>query len=178
MPLCLEQDNLDDIPNYVVIGAFSKQANAIRFTDRAQKALKLDAKFEMNPKRNLYYVYVLNTEDLSLAVQEAQAIKGRSLNSGIHGSTGDLLPIILVRMDRSLYPWILILPPEVKEEVKVVESTPEVKVDSAATHRELSTLHRKHPKFQRLHFLLRTMDQKVPDSYLKFPAVGHETDTR
>jgi hypothetical protein len=26
----LEQNNLDDIPNYVVIGAFSKQANARR----------------------------------------------------------------------------------------------------------------------------------------------------
>ena len=74
----LEQDNLDDIPNYVVIGAFSKQVNAIKFTDSAQKALNLDAKFEMNPKRNLYYVYVLNTEDLSFAVQEAKRLRSES----------------------------------------------------------------------------------------------------
>ena len=65
----LEQTRLDDIPNYVVIGAFAKQTNAIRFTDRAQKDLKLNAKFEMNLRRNLYYVYVLSTEDLALAIQ-------------------------------------------------------------------------------------------------------------
>ena len=74
----LEQDTLDDIPNYVVIGAFSKQTNAVRFTDHAQKDLKLDAKFEMNLRRNLYYVYVLSTEDLTLAIQEARRLRTES----------------------------------------------------------------------------------------------------
>lgn len=124
----LEQDNTDDIPNYVVIGAFSKQANAVKFTDRAQKALHLDAKFEMNPKRNLYYVYVLNTENLSLAVQEAKRLRAESEfrdtwvyrgsftdNSGVDGQV--IIPIA----DTDPIP-----------EVKVVEPTPEVKADSAA----------------------------------------------
>ncbi len=128
---CLDQDNLDDIPNYVVIGAFSKQVNAIKFTDRAQKALNLDAKFEMNPKRNLYYVYVLNTEDLSLAVKEARRLRQESEfrdtwvyrgsftdNSGADGQ-------IIIPLDTDPVP-----PP--KEEVITVESTPEVKIDSAA----------------------------------------------
>ena len=128
----LEQDNLDDIPNYVVIGAFSKQANAIKFTDRAQKALNLEAKYEMNPKRNLYYVYVLNTEDLALAVQEAKRLRAESEfrdtwvyrgsftdNSGVDGQ-------VIIPVDTDPVP-------EVKEEVKVVESAPEVKIDSTAT---------------------------------------------
>ena len=86
----LEQTQLDVIPNYVVIGAFSKQTNAIRFTDHAQKDLKLDAKFEMNVRRNLYYVYVLNTEDLALLCKK-QGDFVPNLNSEIPGFTGDLL---------------------------------------------------------------------------------------
>jgi outer membrane protein OmpA-like peptidoglycan-associated protein len=74
----LEQPTLDDIPNYVVIGAFAIHRNAIRFTNHAQKDLKLDAKFEMNLRRNLYYVYVLSTEDLPLAIQEARRLRAES----------------------------------------------------------------------------------------------------
>src|SRR5688572_28865011 len=74
----LEQTGLDTIPNYVVIGAFKNQNNAIRFTDHAQKDLKLNAKFEMNVRRNLYYVYVLNTENLEAAVQEAKRLRAES----------------------------------------------------------------------------------------------------
>ncbi|HTE34375.1 MAG TPA: OmpA family protein, partial [Chryseolinea sp.] len=75
----LEQTTLDDTtPNYVVIGAFSKQTNAIRFTRHAQKDLKLDAKFEMNRRRNLYYVYVLSTQDLVAAISEARRLRSES----------------------------------------------------------------------------------------------------
>ena len=75
----MEQNALaDTTPNYVVIGAFSKQPNAIRFTRHAQKDLKLDAKFEMNRVRNLYYVYVLSTQDLTLAVSEARRLRAES----------------------------------------------------------------------------------------------------
>jgi outer membrane protein OmpA-like peptidoglycan-associated protein len=74
----LEQSQIDVVPNYVVIGAFSKQSNAIRFTDHAQKDLKMNAKFEMNVRRNLYYVYVLSTDDLALAVQEARRLRTES----------------------------------------------------------------------------------------------------
>ncbi len=113
-----EQDNQDDIPNYVVIGAFSKQVNAVRFTDRAQKALNLEAKFEMNPKRNLYYVYVIRTEDLALAVREAKRLRAESEfrdtwvyrgsftdNSGVDGQViipVDTDPIPEVKVSRQL----------------------------------------------------------------------------
>lgn len=74
----LDQFLDDNIPNYVVIGAFSKQPNAVRFTKHAQRDLKLDAKYEMNRRRNLYYVYVLNTQDLTLAIAEAKRLRSES----------------------------------------------------------------------------------------------------
>jgi outer membrane protein OmpA-like peptidoglycan-associated protein len=63
--------------NYVVIGAFAVHRNAINFTSHA-KELKLNAQFEMNRNRNLYYVYVLDTEDRSQAIQEAQRIRSET----------------------------------------------------------------------------------------------------
>ncbi len=75
---CFDQDTLDEMPNYVVIGAFAKQTNAIRFTNHAHNDLELDAKYEMNLRRNLYYVYVLSTDDLSIAMQEAKRLREES----------------------------------------------------------------------------------------------------
>ena len=75
---CLDQGRLDDRPNYVVIGAFRVYKNAIRFTAHAHKDLKMDAKFELNPYRKLYYVYVLSTDDQSLAINEARRLREES----------------------------------------------------------------------------------------------------
>jgi outer membrane protein OmpA-like peptidoglycan-associated protein len=119
----LEQTQLDVVPNYVVIGAFSKQTNAIRFTDHAQKDLKLYAKFEMNVRRNLYYVYVLNTDDLALAVQEARRLRAESeftdtwvYRGSFDGSGPE--PIVIT-------PTVETKPEEVKtEEVKTPETSP------------------------------------------------------
>src|SRR3990170_8886141 len=74
----VEQEHLDERPNYVVIGAFSIHRNAIRFTAHAHKDLKMNAKFEMNPFRKLYYVYVLSTEDQELAINEAKRLRAES----------------------------------------------------------------------------------------------------
>ncbi len=71
------QPNSGQSPNYVVIGAFSYQKNAVRFTNHA-KALEMDAKFQINPNRNLYYVYVLSTEDRELAIQAAMGLRSNS----------------------------------------------------------------------------------------------------
>jgi len=68
----------DDLPNYVVIGAFAVHKNAIRFANYALKDLSLDAKFEMNPHRNLYYVYVLRTLDRDHAIAEALRLREQS----------------------------------------------------------------------------------------------------
>ncbi len=125
----LEQKQLDVIPNYVVIGAFSKQTNAIRFTDHAQKDLKLDAKFEMNVRRNLYYVYVLNTEDLAVAVQEARRLRSESeftdtwvYRGSFDGSGPE--PIVIT-------PTIEAKPEEVKPEA-AIETSPVTTEQNAA----------------------------------------------
>lgn len=60
--------------NYVVIGAFAVHRNAIKFTSRAA-ALKYDARYEFNPNRNLYYVYVLDTKDREVALSEARRLR-------------------------------------------------------------------------------------------------------
>lgn len=67
-----------EFPNYVVIGAFKFHRNAVRFTTHAHDDLQLNAKFEMNPNRKLYYVYVLNTPDRSEAIAEARRLRGES----------------------------------------------------------------------------------------------------
>jgi len=73
-----EQAPSDERPNYVVIGAFRVYKNAVRFTASANKNLKRDVKFEMNPYRKLYYVYVLSTEDQELAINEAKRLREES----------------------------------------------------------------------------------------------------
>lgn len=72
-----EQVNLDVPQNYVVIGAFKIYRNAVRFSDHAQR-LSLDAKYEKNANRNLYYVYVLQTADRAAAIAEANRLRSES----------------------------------------------------------------------------------------------------
>jgi outer membrane protein OmpA-like peptidoglycan-associated protein len=74
----MEQAPMEETPNYVVIGAFSVHRNALRFTARAHSELKVNARFEMNANRNLYYVYVLSTDDHSLAIREALRLRQES----------------------------------------------------------------------------------------------------
>ncbi len=63
------------IPNYaVVIGAFSVQANAARFTKQVKKQ-NLKPLTQFNEIKNLYYVYILETNDLDAAVVEAKRLQ-------------------------------------------------------------------------------------------------------
>src|SRR5690242_5288437 len=69
------QLNNPDESNYVVvIGAFSVQQNAVKFTSKASK-INLDAKYEMNQSRHLYYVFVLTTHDKQTAIDEALRLR-------------------------------------------------------------------------------------------------------
>lgn len=68
----------DSLPCYVVIGAFSKHRNAVRFTAQASKNLQLKASFELNPARNLYYVYSLVTNDRSQAIAEVNRLRSET----------------------------------------------------------------------------------------------------
>ncbi|MBX2895656.1 MAG: OmpA family protein [Cyclobacteriaceae bacterium] len=62
---------------YVVIGAFGIPRNAIEFTENAKK-YGYPAQFEMNPKRKLFYVYVLHTDAREAAITEAVRLQKNS----------------------------------------------------------------------------------------------------
>ncbi|MBT1709909.1 OmpA family protein [Fulvivirgaceae bacterium PWU5] len=68
----------DDAQNYVVIGAFKYQRNAVRFTRHANHDLSLHANIQLNPARQLYYVFVLRTADRAAAISEARRLRARS----------------------------------------------------------------------------------------------------
>ena len=66
------------VSNYVVIGAFAVYKNATSFavkTNRMEEQLRLTALYELNPSRNLYYVYVLSTDDQEAAVRMATRLR-------------------------------------------------------------------------------------------------------
>ncbi|HYC84838.1 MAG TPA: OmpA family protein [Chryseosolibacter sp.] len=67
----------DPHSNYVVIGAFSYKQNAERFV-RGARRRALDAKYHLNANRNLYYVYVLSSEDKERARQEANRLRAET----------------------------------------------------------------------------------------------------
>lgn len=74
LPTAVAAQDIDPYPNYVVIGAFAHHKNAIHFTDDANKH-HFPAQFEMNPNRNLYYVFVLTTPDRDYAMAEALRLR-------------------------------------------------------------------------------------------------------
>ena len=63
-------------PNYVVIGAFEFKKNAVKFTNQASKEHTVT--YEINPSRNLYYVYILKTNDKKQAIEEALRLQSNS----------------------------------------------------------------------------------------------------
>lgn len=63
-------------PNYVVIGAFEFKKNAVKFTSKASSEFK--ASYEVNPNRNLYYVYILKTSNREEAIAEALRLQANS----------------------------------------------------------------------------------------------------
>jgi len=60
--------------NYVVIGAFRVLDNAVRFTAASNKN-GFAAQYAIQPSRNLYYVYILNTDDRKKAFNMLIKIK-------------------------------------------------------------------------------------------------------
>ncbi|HZY81613.1 MAG TPA: OmpA family protein [Cyclobacteriaceae bacterium] len=58
--------------NYVVIGAFSVKDNAV------QLAVKARAELEINPAKQLYYVFVMKTEDHQQALNEATRLRSQT----------------------------------------------------------------------------------------------------
>lgn len=63
--------------NYVTIGVFAVQDNAVRYTARANKA-GFNAQYAINPSRNLYYVYVMESADRRKAVSFMMKVRAES----------------------------------------------------------------------------------------------------
>jgi outer membrane protein OmpA-like peptidoglycan-associated protein len=61
-PLAVSAQTKGPSDHYVVIGAFAKLDNAVRYTDKANKN-NFSAQYAINPVNKLYYVYLLNTKD-------------------------------------------------------------------------------------------------------------------
>lgn len=70
--------NPDSSKNYVVIGAFAKERNALRFVIHVKEDLQLSAKSEFNGNRSLYYVYSFTTDDHSEAINEAKRLRSET----------------------------------------------------------------------------------------------------
>lgn len=77
VPVVASGQGAESFPNYVVIGAFAYHENAVHFTADARQQ-RFPAQFEMNPNRNLYYVYVLTTQDRDRAIAEAVRLRSES----------------------------------------------------------------------------------------------------
>lgn len=68
------QTHIANNSNYVIIGAFSVQNNASRFVKSA-KQQDLNAEYTFNPDRELYYVFVLRTKDVTQAMAQAAKLR-------------------------------------------------------------------------------------------------------
>ena len=84
----LHQTSFQPGVNYVVIGAFAVHRNAVRFTSHAVE-LKYNARYELNANRNLYYVYVMDTEDREIALSEARRLRVESefIDAWVYGGS-------------------------------------------------------------------------------------------
>jgi outer membrane protein OmpA-like peptidoglycan-associated protein len=69
-----EPDVIASNQYYVVIGAFAVHDNATNFVKHAS-SLQLPASYALNTDKNLYYVYVLRTDDREKAVEQAQQVR-------------------------------------------------------------------------------------------------------
>jgi outer membrane protein OmpA-like peptidoglycan-associated protein len=124
-----QQTSSPEYPNYVVIGAFAIEKNAVKFTDQAN-AMNFHAQFDLNPNRKLFYVYVLSTNDHDQAIAEALRLRKETKyddawvyhgaigkNSEGHPSGTDINPV-------NEKPLTVVSPQE-NREPEPVESTPE-----------------------------------------------------
>lgn len=75
--LFAQQNANTDQSLYVVIGAFAIPHNAIEFTENAKKQ-NINAEYALNPKRKLFYVFAMHTEDRKQAINEAIKLQKQS----------------------------------------------------------------------------------------------------
>lgn len=102
---------------YVVIGAFAKESNAKKFSGFARSRF-FQATYEINPVKNLFYVYVIKSSikkeaiDQVLILQKEDSFKDSWVFTGNLGSGSVTVPIVEVK------------PMPVKAEPQATESIP------------------------------------------------------
>jgi outer membrane protein OmpA-like peptidoglycan-associated protein len=77
--------------NFVVIGAFRNETNAVHFTEAARHN-HFDASYKLNKVRQLFYVYIMQSDDVHKAVHEVLKLRSHSEYTGAwvyHGVLGD-----------------------------------------------------------------------------------------
>lgn len=116
--------------NYVIIGVFKNMTNAVHYTDAA-RAHHVDANYALNKVRLLYFVFVLQTDSVQIAIQEVLKLRASSEYTGAwvyHGVLGEGQVHDGVRIDLTL--------PLAQQPVSA--PAPEVKApaDSVVTKRE------------------------------------------
>lgn len=108
----------------VVIGAFAQKENASRLSNQALK-LKLKPKVELNPVKNLYYVYVVRTAERDDAIQEAAKIR----ELGMYSDAWVFVKAEAPKVEEKPVEIVVETPPVVIQEPVVVP--PPVIIDSA-----------------------------------------------
>lgn len=124
--------------NYVVIGAFALEENAIHFVEAVRKE-SLNAKFEINPNRQLFYVYVLQTLNHKQAIEEALKLRSNTRYMDTWVFFGVLGQNISSSNESDIQPETghKIETVAVEDKPAVVEATPATPTPSAAEVKEI-----------------------------------------
>lgn len=107
---------------YVVIGAFAKESNAIKFAGFARSRF-FQATYEKKPNSKLYFVYVIKTGDKNEAFSEVRVLQKEKTFYDSWVYKGSLIPVVQKTVTK------IELPPV---EPVAVDSVTEVKTDIPA----------------------------------------------
>jgi outer membrane protein OmpA-like peptidoglycan-associated protein len=118
---------------YVVVGAFNKIDNAVNFTDKANKQ-NFSSHYAINPIKNIYYVYLLDSESKSTARSFLKKIKAETSFKDAWlfvGQLGSAQQSVVQEPVKDLVVIEPVAEPVKEEVIKVSEVVlPEVKKDS------------------------------------------------
>lgn len=117
----------------VVVGAFAIKENADRF-GRSEKLRKYNPKIEINKAKNLYYVYIMQTDNKEAALAESQRLRSVTAFNDAWVYNG-ILGEPVVREEPVVEKVVPVVVEQPKEEVKIVEPVP-VPVDPAKLREE------------------------------------------
>ena len=126
--------------NYVVIGAFANKGNAIQLAKRAK------AQVDVNPIKQLFYVFILKTDDHEAALAEALRLQGQTefkdawVFSGVLGEGGSGEDIVVSKKEPEIKPQNIEqqnLEPQKVETTGIITPEPVIETPKEETEEEL-----------------------------------------